>query len=179
MPKLKIAYQKELSKTMQQQLQQIEDTKWPDAQPDDANLLQFLYIDNGILVAHVGLDFQSYCMNGMTFRVAGVCGVITHHEHLHKGLASHLLKECICYMEEQGIDFSVFTCADDLVGFYKQFGWVKSDYSFIGGSDDRPFSPRDLGLFTMLYFHSSMPKKIQQALLNMDIFIPLGEHKLW
>ncbi|HJQ76582.1 MAG TPA: GNAT family N-acetyltransferase [Acidimicrobiia bacterium] len=56
-------------------------------------------------------------------RIGGVGGIATHPDHRGRGLARNSIDIALEHMTENGADFALLVCRDQLVPYYESLGW--------------------------------------------------------
>lgn len=144
------------------------------------NKTSFVLFDGETAVCHVAVVSKYIEHKAVRYKVAGICEVVTRREYRHKRLAWQLLTRAREYIVAAGVDFSVLTCNPSLVQLYCSSGWtLEKKGSLIGGTRQKPFRSDHLGLSTLLSLHSQKARQNSSSILGSDIFLDLGENKLW
>jgi GNAT superfamily N-acetyltransferase len=118
----------------------------------------FVYVEDGALLAHVGVLEMPLFWMGAAQRVGGIHAVCTHPEHRRRGLFRRLMEDALRYCDER---YETLELTTEHPEYYEPFGFrVVPEHRFIaevgsrgGRSGLRPLdlaSPRDLGLLDRL-----------------------------
>lgn len=59
--------------------------------------------------------------------IGGVGGVATHPDARRRGLARRSIELALGLMEDQGVDFALLVCRDELIAYYTELGWRRFD----------------------------------------------------
>lgn len=77
----------------------------------------------GPLVSYTGVVQRQGSVDGDPMTVGGVGGIATHPDHRGKGYASLGLGRALDFLAEQGTDFALLVCRDELIAYYDRLGW--------------------------------------------------------
>ena len=76
------------------------------------------------LVARVGLVVRDIVANGVTKRIGGIGGVMTHPNKQGQGLASRAMGAAAeRFAKDLNVSYALLFCRPQLVEFYKRLGW--------------------------------------------------------
>lgn len=155
-----------------------EDLNWPDS--PDTNPTSFLLVDNEKVISHVAVPFKLIEHKGQMYKAYGLSEVMTDPSYRNRGFGLRLLKEARLFIEKNHPDISIFTCKPSLVPFYTQGGWEHANHTcLVGGTRNQPFRSDELGLATMIRFISDKAQKNRLTFEGTDVYLELGERKLW
>jgi aminoglycoside 2'-N-acetyltransferase I len=80
--------------------------------------------DDDQLVTRVGLMVRDISHDGVSKRIGGVGGVMTHPDRRGQGLARHALHAAAQWFATEGqVAYVLLFCRADLVAFYQRLGW--------------------------------------------------------
>lgn len=80
--------------------------------------------DDDELVGRVGLVVRDILDNGISKRIGGVGGVMTHPNHQGKGLASIAMRKAASHFaEDLNVSYALLFCRPHLVEFYRRLNW--------------------------------------------------------
>lgn len=175
---IQVAYQRDFNMKVKEAIDHLERMEWPNSTVDFDDQMQFLFYSNSTIISHVGVILKQTIINKKRYKVAGICGVVTHPNYRGKGYALKLLEKAVIYMIENQADFSVFTCHQDLVNFYEKAGWRSTKNALIGGTSEHPMSSNQYDVCTMMKMLSADAKEDAQ-LIQQDIILELGVGRLW
>lgn len=175
---IQIGYQYDLTNNRKEAIDELERIEWPTSTQDDFQQIQIIYLHNTKVICHVGVMIKSCEFENQVYKVAGITGVITHPKYQKKGYALKLLHEAKLLMKAEGVDFSIFTCHEELVSFYQNAGWENTNNCLIGGTKQQPMRSDEYHLSTMMYLISDKAMA-NIKLKQKDICIELGNNKLW
>lgn len=169
---------------LKEKIRELQAAAWPEFAgepwPEKEHLVSFCRMVDGRLAAHVSVVGAGFTLHGREYSVRGVAEVVAHPDFRGKGLTLGLLRKVRAYIRHCGADVCVFTCQPELVPLYEKAGWQACpDVCLTGGSGEKPFPSRDLGLVVMMELLS--PRAIGHAgdFFDVEIKLPLGENKLW
>ncbi|WHY64443.1 GNAT family N-acetyltransferase [Neobacillus sp. SuZ13] len=155
-----------------------EEIHWPDSIETQPTSLVF--VENNIVINHVAIPWKYISHKGQKYKAFGLSEVITNSSFRKQGFGLRLIKEAYSLIEKNNPDISLFTCEPALVHLYTKGGWEhKQNINLIGGTRNQPFRSDSLGLCTMIKLFSA---KAQIKLLTFeetDVYLELGERKLW
>lgn len=155
-----------------------EAVQWPDL--PETSPTSLVLIEGGIVISHVAVPWKQIEHAGQTYRAFGLSEVMTAPAYRGKGYGLKLVKEALSFIEEQSPDIGVFTCDAPLIRFYAQGGWEHMQGTcLVGGTREKPFRSDTLGKATMMRFFSSKAQHSRSAFEGADVFLDLGERKLW
>lgn len=165
----------------------LENTAWPQDAEDEVfpsapntYFTSFVWMEDHEAVCHVGIRKSPLQHRGESYWAYGLSEVVTHPRYQNQGLATRAIlraKQCIL---EQEPDLSIFTCAQDRVGFYTRCGWqVLPGTCLVGGSREKPFRSDSLNLATLMLLISPKAQAHRRDFEGADIFLDLGENQLW
>lgn len=155
-----------------------EDTIWPDN--PETQPTSFVLIENNIVISHLAVPWKHIKHEGQTYKAFGLSEVITHPTYRGQGFSLRLIKAAFKYIEKNSPDISIFTCEPALVSLYTKGCWNhKQNINLIGGTHNQPFRSDSLGLSTMIYLFSDRAKNNRFSFEETDIYLELGERKLW
>lgn len=165
----------------------LEDTAWPRNGADEGfpsapntYVLSFLLMENSTAVCHVGVRKSILLHQNEEYLAYGLSEVVTHPCYRRRGFAAQTIKKAAEFIIAQQADISIFTCAEEKVGFYSRCGWEKMPGTcFVGGTRAKPFRSDGLRLATMMMFLSQKAKNHRKDFQNADITFDLGENQLW
>jgi len=155
-----------------------EDEQWeicPETKP-----VSLVLLDDNTVISHVAIPHKNIKHIGQIYKAFGLSEVITNPSYRKQGYGLKLIKEAYKFIEEKDPDLSLFTCQPSLVTFYSQGGWEYSkNTNLIGGTLDQPFRSDTLGLSTMIRLFSDKAKENHFEFKETDVYLELGERKLW
>lgn len=154
------------------------DTLWPDS--PETQPTSFVFVENDIVISHLGIPWKHIKHKGQTYKAYGLSEVLTNPLYRRQGFSLRLIKAAFSYIEKNNPDISIFTCEPALVSLYTKGGWTnKQNINLIGGTQNKPFRSDSLGLSTMIYLFSDKAKNSLLSFEETDIYLDLGERKLW
>lgn len=179
--------QEALNSQIAREILALERTAWPSDGENEAfpsapesYVSSFVWLDQGRAVCHVGIRKSPLLHRGESYLAYGLSEVVTHPDHQNRGLASQAIRQAAAFIASAPCDLSLFTCAPKRVPLYTRGGWAALPGSFlVGGTRARPFYSSRLGLVTMALFLSPKAKKHRKDFEHTDIFLELGEGRLW
>lgn len=155
-----------------------EDIHWPDSPETQPTSLVF--VENNFVISHAAIPWKYISHEGQQYKAFGLSEVMTSPCYRKQGYGLRLIKEAYSFIEKNNPDISTFTCEPALVHFYSQGGWeYKQNINLIGGIRNKPFRSDSLGLCTMINLFSATAKNNLLSLEETDIYLELGERKLW
>lgn len=163
----------------------LEHTAWPSENavfPSAPNTYvnSFVFIEADAAVCHVGIRRSRLFHRGQSYMAYGLSEVVTHPRYRNRGLASRAVHAAWNFILAQQADISIFTCAEERIGFYTRCGWrAMPGTCFVGGTREKPFRSDSLHLTTMMRFISPAGRAHEGDFFHTDIVFELGEHQLW
>lgn len=155
----------------------FEQEPWPDSRLHRTSLC---LLEGEVLLAHAAIEGTELLHRGVPYRAAGLCEVVVSPAARGKGLGSNLLVWARRALAASGADLCVFTSAPELKGFYGAAGFSCRDaVCVVGGTLEKPFRSDGLGLVCWLDILSDKARRRERDFQNAEVFLPLGEGKLW
>lgn len=155
-----------------------ENVSWPDNR--DTHPMSFVLLDNEVVISHVAVPNKRIHHEEQHYHAFGLSEVITHPSYRGQGFGLKLIQAAASYIEKQNPDIGIFTCKPSLVPFYSQGGWEPfEETNLIGGTRSKPFRSDLLGLVTMIRFYSDKARQLRADFERTDVYLELGENKLW
>jgi predicted acetyltransferase len=183
--------QEECASYLKEQIINLMKNEWPQAFEDkdeavlwpscpDTSPISLVLVEDNIVISHVAVPHKYIKHKGQTFKAFGLSEVMTNPSYRNQGFGLKLIKEAGILIEKSEPDISIFTCKPSLVSFYTQGGWEFSKSThLIGGTLNKPFRSDSLGLSTMIRFISDKAQEIRLTFEETDVYLELGERKLW
>jgi len=151
---------------------------WPDT--PDSYPVSLVYLDGDTVISHVAVPRKTIRHEGRDYEAYGISEMMTNPAYQRQGYGVELLREAAAYTRDQKPDLSIFTCEPYLISFYEQGGWTHMpDTHLIGGTRKKPFRSDSLGLATMVRFFSEKAAHHADSFRMTDVYVELGERKLW
>ena len=82
-----------------------------------------LVTDDDRVVSYTGIVLTDGLVDGREARIGGVGGVATHPDQRGRGLARRSIELALGFMSEQGVDFALLVCREELIPYYTEIGW--------------------------------------------------------
>lgn len=174
---------------IKRQIIELENLAWPKEDKDidvkfptepETYVTSIILLESNKLLSHVAIRRKTISHKGISYIAYGLSEMVTHPDYQNRGLGSLVLKKAEEFISEQNPDVSLFTCFSGVEPFYLAAGWNLSDGStLVGGTIEKPFRSDQFDLKTMIRFYSENAKMHASDFSNADIFIELGENKLW
>ncbi|MGG0276599.1 GNAT family N-acetyltransferase [Bacillus rhizoplanae] len=157
---------------------QNEDIRWPDCPETQPTSL--VLVENDVVISHIAIPCKHIKHRGQTYKTFGLSEVMTNPSYRNQGFGVRLVKEAVSFIEKTDPDIGIFTCEPSLVDFYTQGGWEQAKRTYlIGGTRNKPFRSDSLGLCTMIRYFSDQAQQNRVAFEEADVYLELGEGKLW
>ncbi|WP_152393560.1 GNAT family N-acetyltransferase [Paenibacillus guangzhouensis] len=151
---------------------------WPDT--PDTHPVSLVYLDGDTIISHVAVPRKKIQHEGRVYTAYGISEMMTNPAYRRQGYGLELLREAAAYIQDQRPDLSIFTCEPHLISFYEQAGWTYMPGThLIGGTRKKPFRSDSFGLATMVSFLSDEAKRDAESFRMKDVYVELGERKLW
>ncbi|WP_066303868.1 GNAT family N-acetyltransferase [Bacillus sp. FJAT-29814] len=155
-----------------------EDLHWPDSPETQPTSL--VLVEDNIVISHVAIPWKNISHEGQKYKAFGLSEVMTNSSFRKQGFGLRLIKEAYSFIEKNNPDISIFTCEPALVHFHTKGGWEhKQNINLIGGTRDKPFRSDILGLCTMINLFSAKAQNNFLSFEEADVYLELGEGKLW
>ncbi|OPA73733.1 GNAT family N-acetyltransferase [Paenibacillus selenitireducens] len=151
---------------------------WPEVEA--THPISLVLIEDHTVISHVGVPSTNIQHQGLSYKAFGLSEVMTHPSYRRQGLGMRLLREAMVLIRQHEPDISIFTCSPALQPFYMQGGWTPMMKTcLVGGTREKPFRSDALGIITMMQFFSEKAQASRHLFEETDVYIELGERKLW
>ncbi|GKT02699.1 GNAT family N-acetyltransferase [Furfurilactobacillus entadae] len=133
-----------------------------------------MHDDDGQLVGSLKIPSTAVIINDHRYQISGLSEVMIAPKYRRKGFGVALIMTAYALIQHDDADFSIFTCAPDLVPFYELGGWHPSPKTvLIGGSPAETIKSDAIGTIAMMdYFTPTAldhQKEIAQATINLGV----------
>ena len=156
-----------------------DEVEWP-SESLELNPISIVLTTDGVVICHAAVLRKTIAHVGKQYLAFGLSAMVTAQPYRRRGFGRLVLERATRYMAEEGADFGIFTCDEQLGRFYNWNGWEISKTSpLIGGTKAKPFPSEQLGKITLLQLFSCRAKADREAILSTPVYIELGEGKLW
>lgn len=109
---------------------------------------------------------------GQNYTVNGLSGVLVFARARGRGYGDFLLREASQILAAESVDLSVFSCAEDLVPFYRRYGFEICDLRLWLGDSSNP--SQDLEPF-MVKAYTERARALLKAIQGKDLYFgPYG-----
>lgn len=79
---------------------------------------------DGEVVSYTGIVMTEAEVDRRPVTIGGVGGIATHPEHRGRGHAARSIEAATRWMADQGVEFALLVCRDELVAYYGRLGWA-------------------------------------------------------
>jgi aminoglycoside 2'-N-acetyltransferase I len=146
----------------------------------EINSTSLVLLIDDLVISHVSVPWKHILHEGKTYKVFGFSEVLTHPSYRNQGYGLSIVKEATTFIERNHADIGMFTCDPKLVHFYRQCGWAHLEKAcLVGGSREVPLRSDSFELSVMMKFFSKKAQENQRDYVEADVFLELGEGKLW
>lgn len=147
---------------------------------DNTDEFAIILVDNNTVLSHVLLDFKEIMHKGVRYLAYGISEVVCNPAYQKNGYGKAVVQQAYVTIQDKNADIAVFTCSNNLVNFYTSCGFAyMPTTTIVGGTKTIPFRSDTLNLSAMMHFYSKKATENQFDFLDTDIFLDLGENKLW
>ncbi|GAB6093284.1 GNAT family N-acetyltransferase [Furfurilactobacillus curtus] len=180
-----------LSESDQHAIAQLSDHYWPGIVDDPKQVQQLrsyyeqmlvltMKDDDGQLVGSLKIPSTSVVIADHRYQISGLSEVMVAPKYRRKGFGISLIMTAFALIQHDDADFSIFTCAPDLVPFYEQGGWTSSPQTvLIGGTTADPIASDKIGTVAMLSLFTPSALDHQAAIAGATIALEVGERIMW
>jgi aminoglycoside 2'-N-acetyltransferase I len=154
--------QSEVPPALHVQVVALQDQAWPRSpgQPSTGHdpalrPVIMLLMDDQVVLASLAVLSKEITHAGRRFAASGLSAVVTDSSHRNRGHGHRLVVAARALIAASGADLGIFSCDEELVGFYRRAGWrVLPGTVLVGGTPENPFPSDRLakvvlaGLFT-------------------------------
>ncbi|HET9221901.1 MAG TPA: GNAT family N-acetyltransferase [Roseiflexaceae bacterium] len=143
--------------------------------------LSFYLLADSRLVSYAAILHKQITHGHATFWIAGLSCVATDPEYQGQGLGSRVVGAATRYIEQNTIDFGIFTCDPPLAGFYWRAGaWaVVEDVVLIGGHDEGALTSVSLQKVVLMRLFSAKAQAAASQLRQTVIDLGLPPGQFW
>ena len=172
---------------IEEKIMALEETAWPSEtgqkifpSAPDTYVTSFVLLENDKAICHVGIRKTLLIHRNIQYSAYGLSEVVTHPDYQRQGIGTKMIQKAAAFIASEKPDISIFTCEPKRVPFYTNGGWKPlRNACFVGGTKQTPFRSDSLGLVTMINFLSKKAVAHKEDFQNTDIFLALGEGRLW